>query len=128
MSRRYVLDASALLCLIRGEDGADTVAAVMPDAAISAVNLSEAVAKLADVGMDAATVAEVLSPLRLDVASLDEEAAVAAGMLRPITRAAGLSLGDRACIALAQTLEAEAVTADRAWSRVEVGVQMKWIR
>ena len=123
-----MLDASALLCLIRGEDGADAVAALLPDAAISAVNLSEAVAKLADVGMDAATVAEVLSPLRLDVVAFDEAAAVAAGMLRPLTRGAGLSLGDRACLALCRTTDAEAVTADRVWSRVEVGVRMKWVR
>ncbi len=123
-----MLDASALLCLIRGEDGADVVAALLPDAAISAINLSEAVAKLAEVGMDASTVAEVLLPLRLDVSPFDEQAAVGAGMLRPATRAAGLSLGDRACIALARSIGAQAVTADRAWSRVDVGVQLKWIR
>lgn len=128
MTKRYVLDASALLCLIRGEIGADAVAALMPDSAISAVNLSEAIAKLADVGMDASTVAEILSPLRLDVATFDENAAVSAGLLRPITRGAGLSFGDRACIALAGAIDAEAVTTDRAWGRVDVGVRMKLVR
>jgi ribonuclease VapC len=112
-----VLDASALLALLQNEPGAERVAELLSDGAVSAVNLSEVVAKLADHGMPATDIREALDGLPLDVHAFDREAAFAAGELRRITRAAGLSLGDRACLALAAHLGVTAVTADRAWTR-----------
>ena len=128
MSRGCVLDASALLCLLRDEPGSEAVAAVMPNAVISAVNLSEAVAKLAEVGMNAADIDQTLAPLQLKVLAFDQDAAIAAGLLRPATRSVGLSFGDRACIALANKLGGEALTTDRAWARLDVGVVIKLAR
>lgn len=124
----YVLDASALLCLIRDEPGAQAVGDLLPNSAISAVNLSEAVAKLSDVGMDEPTIGAVLAPLQLRIVAFDETAALSAGLLRSRTKVLGLSFGDRACLALATQLGAEAVTTDRAWSRLDIGLSIKSVR
>jgi len=110
-----VLDASAVLALLQNEPGADRVAALLTGGAMSAVNLSEAVAKLTDHGMATADIREALDGLPLDVHAFDRDAAFAAGELRRITRGGGLSPGDRAYLALAAHLGVEAVTADRAW-------------
>jgi ribonuclease VapC len=114
-----VLDASALLALLQGEPGADVVAALLPESFMSAVNLSEVVAKLVDHGMPAYVVHEALDELSIDVHPFDRDAAYAAGELRRVTGRAGLSLGDRACLALAIDLDAAAVTADRAWASID---------
>lgn len=97
---------------------------------MSAVNVGEVVAKLRDLGMPEATVETVLGGLQLDVRVHDWDAALASGFLRPTTRSAGLSLGDRACLALAAALGLPAVTADRSWLSVAaaVGVRVAPIR
>lgn len=113
-----VLDASALLALLQDEPGAEAVAGALARSVISAVNLSEVVAKLTDHGMPLADIRAALDGLPLDVHPFDQEAAYASGALRGVTRGQGLSFGDRACLALAHQLGLEAVTADRAWSRL----------
>jgi len=118
VTERYVLDASALLCLIRNEPGADTVRAVLPESSIGAVNLSEVIAKMADLGMDADLIDAVLGPLQLPVIPFDAAQARLAGLMRPATRSLGLSLGDRTCLALAAQPGATAMTTDRAWDAV----------
>jgi ribonuclease VapC len=123
-----VLDASALLALINSEPGADVVASAVPDAIISAVNLSEVVGKLRQTGMPVKAIHQVLQPLGLEVRPFDEEQAYLVGLLRDATQSAGLSLGDRACLCLAHKLGLAALTADRAWSRLSVGVTVKVIR
>ena len=117
-----VLDASALLTLLQNEPGAEVVADLLPRGIMSAVNLSEVVAKLMDHGMPLEEAREALDGLPIDVASFDRDAAFAAGELRRVTRGAGLSLGDRACLALATRLGATAVTADRAWASLSDGI------
>ncbi|MRX52022.1 PIN domain-containing protein [Paracoccus sp. S-4012] len=123
----YVLDASALLCLINGEPGADRVAAVLPSAVISAVNLAEVASKLNELGADADTARVLLAPLHLSVVPFDESAAHTTGALRTATRGQGLSLGDRACLALCVSRSATALTTDKAWSHVNeiVGVPVE---
>lgn len=126
----YVLDASALLCLINGEPGSDRVAAVLPQAVISPVNLAEVIAKLNELGADAATARALLAPLHLSVVPFDEAAAFATGALRAATRGQGLSLGDRACLALSISRGATALTTDKAWVGVSerVGVAVEMLR
>ena len=119
MTERYVLDASAVLCLIRNEPGADRVKAALADSRISAVNLSEVIAKMADLGMNAALIDAVLDPLQLAAVPFDARQARAAGLMRAETRSLGLSLGDRACLALAMSSDATAMTTDRAWGALE---------
>jgi len=120
-----VLDASALLALLQDEAGAEIVAARLPEAVISAVNLAEVAGRLVEAGVPIEQCRDALTGLALDVVPFDEEAAYVASELRPATRRAGLSLGDRACLALAMRLDRPALTADRAWKRVRVGVTVE---
>jgi ribonuclease VapC len=110
-----VLDASALLALLQNEPGAEVVADLLPAGAMSAVNLAEVVAKLIDHGVPLEDAREALDGLPIDVHAFDRDDAFAAGELRRVTRGVALSLGDRACLALAARLGVAAVTADRAW-------------
>ena len=125
---RYVLDASALLAAMLGEPGAQTVEAHFADACISAVNLSEVVAKLAERGVPAESIHESLADLDLDVRDFDTAQAMRAGDLRIATRSQGLSLGDRACLALAGELKAIALTTDRAWAEIDLGIAVELAR
>ena len=123
-----MLDASALLCLIFGEPGDARVEEVMAGAKISAVNYSEVIAKLVDRGMTSDGLLGELADLDLSVVGVDRRQAEIAGLLRAQTRAAGLSLGDRACLALAVVSNGTAITADRAWAKVDVGVRIVVVR
>jgi PIN domain nuclease of toxin-antitoxin system len=124
----FVLDASALLALMRAERGADRVAAVIDRAVIGAVNLAEVVSKFVREEIAIGVVREWLAGLELEVRPFDRELAYAAGMLVPTTRRRGLSLGDRACLALARELGRTALTTDRAWRDLDVGVEIEVIR
>jgi ribonuclease VapC len=114
--------------MMQAEPGADKVEACIEQACISAVNLSEAVAKLAERGISEDFIAASLAGLELDVRSFDRELAQAAGLLRMATRSSGLSLGDRACLALAQQLDCTALTTDRVWARLDIGIRIEVIR
>src|SRR5713226_7460926 len=110
-----VLDASALLAFLNQERGHERVAeAIRNGAALSVVNLSEVVSKLSTEGMPELLIHEALDPISLTIIDLDARLAYQVGLLRPLTRRLGLSLGDRACLALAQSLDLPALTADRA--------------
>jgi ribonuclease VapC len=123
-----VLDASALMAVLRDEPGAVTVEAVLDNAAISAVNLSEVQAKLVERGTPAESAWSWLVDLNLEVIDFDAAQARVAGDLRSLTRVQGLSLGDRACLALAHVRGLPAMTADRAWLGLEVGIAVRTIR
>jgi ribonuclease VapC len=123
-----VLDASALMAVLREEPGAAAVEAALDYAAISAVNLSEVQAKLVERGTASELAWSSLVDLDLEVVDFDASQAKVAGDLRSLTLAQGLSLGDRACLALAQALGLPAMTADRAWAGLEVGIEIRTIR
>lgn len=127
-SRAAVLDASALLALLDGEPGQEAVASLIPEAVIGSVNLAEVVGKLAERGMPEAEIRQALEGLALEVYPFDQEQAYTTGMLRPSTREYGVSLGDRACLAVAETLGLPAYTADRGWSKLEVDIEVRLIR
>ena len=122
------LDASALLALLNREPGYEEVAGTIPHAATSAVNLSEVVAKLADNGMPEEEIREALEGLALEVHSFGRELAYETGLLRPTTRSSGLSLGDRACLALGSQLELPVLTTDRAWEGLDVEAEVRLVR
>jgi ribonuclease VapC len=129
-----VLDASALLSYLRDEPGADVVAeAIASGALISTVNLAEVFSRVADRGGDPAKLAADLTQSGLLDGAITVEPftvadAIDAGRLRPLTRDAGLSLGDRACLALARRLDAPALTADTDWQGIAHGVELRPIR
>lgn len=124
-----VMDASAVLALVRDEPGADKVALQVGRAAISAVNLQEIIKELALSGLNVETVRELLDELRLDVRAHDVEAAYMAAGLHAQTKEFGRGLGDRSCLALAMQLGVPALTADREWKKVKVkGLKVEHIR
>jgi ribonuclease VapC len=125
-----VLDASALIALILGEPGAEAAEAVIADSAATTVNLAEIVGYFARNGAAEPAIREMLGGLQLQIVPFDIELAYAAGLLLPATRRAGLSLGDRACLALARREGSRAFTTDRSWLRIAaaVGVDVAVIR
>ncbi len=124
-----VVDASAVLAPLNQERGADLVAeAIAQGAAICTVNLSEVVGKLAEAGMPEFAVRTAIDDLDLEAVDFGLELAYQAGLLRPQTRSFGLSLGDRACLALAQKRGVPVLTADRTWERLAIGARIQVIR
>ena len=95
---------------------------------MSAVNASEVVTKLVDLGADGEEARQSLLAFGLTIRPFDAAQATEAGMLRAATRAQGLSLGDRACLALALREGARVMTADRAWAKLDLGVEVVLIR
>ncbi len=125
-----VLDASAVLCLLFSEKGADKVEARLGDASISVVNYTEVLSKLVDRGLDAEEAIRDLSDLDIAVVPVGQEVAEEAARLRGLSREAGLSLGDRFCLALARSLGVPALTTDRAWKDIAklAGVKVELVR
>ena len=125
---RLVLDSSALLAFLHREPGAEVVAEALDRAVISAVNLAEVATKLTERGASLTHIRRVVSALKVGVIGFDNVLSYRVAALRESTKEAGLSLGDRACLATAQSLGAPALTTDRSWTRVEVGVEIQVIR
>ena len=123
-----VVDSSALLALLWSEPGSEAVATVMADAIISAVNMAEVCSKLADRGIVGVEVRALLSELAIRVVAFDESQAFKTGDLRLATRAFGLSIGDRACLALAVSEKLGVITADKAWDSLNLGMSITLIR
>jgi PIN domain nuclease of toxin-antitoxin system len=124
----YVLDASALLAYLNGEPGAERVQQCIEQgqAIMSSVNLAEVLNKCAGQGMSSADQAALCAALPLEITAFDTALALTSAALRSTTRSQGLSLGDRCCLALAQSRSATALTADQAWShlgRADIGVK-----
>ncbi|AEE97591.1 PIN domain-containing protein [Mahella australiensis] len=128
-SCNWVLDASAVLALINDEPGADIVRqAIKEEAIIGSVNFAELVSKLDDIGITAEDIRVIVELLNIEVVSFDWQLAYEAGLLRSITKQFGLSLGDRACIALGRHMNLPVITADRVWSQPQIDVDIRFIR
>jgi PIN domain nuclease of toxin-antitoxin system len=123
-----VLDASALMAFLRSEPGSDIVQTALADAAISTVNISEVLAKAAELSRDMGTVKAALRRLQLRVVPFDEQQAEIAAGLRPVTRPLGLSLGDRCCLALGMVEGVPVLTTDRDWAKLQLAIEIKVIR
>ncbi len=125
-----VLDASALLAMLRDEAGGAMVASAIAAARMSAVNFAEVVSHFIHAGMPPGEVDAMLAPLPLTVVDADVALARIAGRLRKVTAEAGLSLGDRFCLALAARDRLPAWTADRQWRTISnrIGAEIVIIR
>lgn len=121
-----VLDASALLAWLQGEPGAGEV--VLEGSVMNSVNWSEVVQKAQQKGVDVTGVGEELGALGLELRGFSLEEGQKAAELYPATKAFGLSLGDRACLATAAAVSGTAVTAERVWPNAEHGVSVRVIR
>ena len=124
-----VLDASAILALLIGEAGSDQLTPeLLGNALCSTVNLVEVHTKLVQEGGPPDEAWEdALSPVREAVPFTTEQARIAGG-LTAHTRALGLSLGDRACLALGLLLKAPVYTADKSWKTLKLGLRIHVIR
>jgi PIN domain nuclease of toxin-antitoxin system len=125
---KVVVDASAILALLNQEKGSEEISQFIEHAVISTVNLSEVIAKLADAGIPEDTIKQIISYLNLEVIPFNEEQALKAGILRPITKSIGLSLGDRACLALGISLNLPVITTDRLWSSLNLEIEVRVLR
>ena len=125
-----VLDASALIAMLKDEPGGAGVAAIVDTAVMSVVNYSEVVSHYVRTGAELAQVEDMLRPLPVALVDADQTLARMAGAIAHITRSSGLSLGDRFCLALAQREGLPALTADRDWLKIAaaVGVDVRTIR
>lgn len=129
-----VLDASALLAYLHGEPGGQIVQDVLARGSVmNIVNYAEVLTQLEVAGEEATTTHQRLREHGLiggllEVVPLTEDDAVMIARLRTITRAYGLSLGDRACVATGLRLQLPVVTADRSWATISMGVTIRLIR
>jgi ribonuclease VapC len=112
-----VIDASAILAAILGEPGGDTVFDLLDEAIVSAVNVAEVYTYAAINELSTEAIDAFFADTGIAIVSFDSVQAVTAGQLASITRKAGLSLGDRSCLALAKSRNAEVLTADRPWQQ-----------
>jgi len=123
-----VLDASAVLAYLAEETGFKEIEKLLGEAGVSAVNIAEVASKLAERGTSVERVRQTIEALGVEVIPCDETLAYLIGELRASTKGAGLSLGDRACLATAIQRGVRAITADRSWKSLKLGVRIHVIR
>ncbi len=124
-----VLDASAVLALLRGEAGADEVASHIGNAILSAVNLQEVAKEMLREGAEMKDIRVILDELGLEVRAHDAEAAYQSAQLFEKTKEFGRGIGDRSCMALGLQLKLPVLTADREWQKVKIrGLKLHHLR
>ncbi len=130
MTDKIVLDASAVLAYLQDESGSEKVGVILSEGrgVMSAVNYAEVVGKLLEAGLPEPSVKVVMENMELQVEPLDDKQAWKAGMLRMSTREFGLSLGDRACLALAYIKRLAVVTADKQWDKLTIDIKIIQLR
>jgi PIN domain nuclease of toxin-antitoxin system len=114
--------------MLNEEPGADALRAVSHRAYLSAVNYAEVITKLTRRGADEETARQALRYARVKIVPFDRNLAFVAGRLEALTARSGISLGDRARIALARKLEMPVLTGDRKWANVALGVEVRLFR
>lgn len=123
-----VLDASAILALVLGEAGAHDVQEALPTSACSAVSWAEVLGQGVARGVDTTGLLEDFDALGMNVVDFTAERAARAAALYPASRHLGLSLADRACLALAAEFGVPALTADNRWTQLPDGPPISLIR
>lgn len=123
-----VLDASALIAFLRREPGSEMVATVLARSCISAVNLAETLGKMVEHGKPLEEAIYQIERLHIAVVAFDEQQARIAASFWQSTRKVGMSLGDRACLALALSTSSPALTTEVEWTKCNLGVEVVKIR
>lgn len=123
-----VLDASAVLAVLGNEPGAEMVERVLADAWMTTVNFAEVLTKLVDRGVPETEGFDAVAGLDFALVEVDVALARASAALRTGTKEAGLSLGDRMCLALAELRQVPVFTADRAWAGLGLPLDIRVIR
>jgi ribonuclease VapC len=123
-----IFDASALLAVLYDEAGTEEARELLPQAKMSAVNRAEVVTVLVRDGMPAEEADSHVRALLSDIVPLDTEQSTLIGSLWPATAPFGLSLGDRACLALALHLGGPVLTTDSDWKKLDLSVEVRFLR
>jgi PIN domain nuclease of toxin-antitoxin system len=123
-----VFDASAVLAILKRERGAERALAGLDQAVISCVNVAEVQSKLIEAGLDRHAAWARIAVLGCRTVAFNEDLAREAGSLIAVTRHLGLSLGDRACLALGMERNAKVYTTDRTWKKLSLGIEIEVIR
>jgi len=124
-----VIDASALLAFLKGEERAlNELEEILPKALISSVNFCEVATILGGLGMPKEIIEEVVEETVGKIVSFDDSQALIAADLRHLTKPYGLSLGDRACLALGLTYKLPVYTADKIWKKIDIDIPIELIR
>ena len=123
-----VLDSSAVLAILNAEPGADLVIATLDDALLSTVNYAEVVSKIVERGGTYKEAEAALQLITATVVDFDIALAQRTGALRAETLKRGLSLGDRACLSLAEREGVPAITGDRSWVGAVSSVEVRLFR
>jgi ribonuclease VapC len=123
-----VLDASAVLAVYFDEPGAENVRTALPGSLLSSVNYTEIIGKCLDRGELLDGALRKLAAMGLSIVAHDAQLARRAGELRPLTKRLGMSLADRACLALAERERMPALTADRSWKSLGLAIDIRLIR
>jgi PIN domain nuclease of toxin-antitoxin system len=123
-----VLDSSAILASLNGEPGGDAIASLLAQSFVSSINLAEVVSKLIGAGMSQTEAALATSQFGCQFVDTDEKQAIMAGVIHAGTRRVGISMADAFCLALAKARGCPAVTANRIWKQLSVGVEIRLIR
>jgi ribonuclease VapC len=123
-----VLDSSIILAILKNEAIDDSAYSVVPGAVMSAVNVAEVYSKLSELDGISLTRVELLLGLLDRIEPFTAAQAKTCGLLRDATRNQGMSLGDRACIALAMDLDATVYTTDRQWAAATLTCRVKLLR
>ena len=124
----YVFDSSALLTVAFGGSGGEDAAGYLPDGMVSSVNAAEVISRYIDKGASDDQARRGFEDLGLVVRAFDEGLAALAGLLRRKTRNRAISLGDRACLALALREGATVITADPTWADLDLGLEVIVVR
>jgi PIN domain nuclease of toxin-antitoxin system len=124
----WVLDASAVLAFLLDEPGAYKVRKCIAGGKWSAVNYAEVLTRLAELSGSLEGTRTRIDQLELELVPFDGDQAAMSASLRPITKEYGLSLADRACLALAVTSRTPVLTADQSWNKLDLGIEIMQIR
>lgn len=128
MKSKFVFDSSAFLALVNNEKGSNIAETYISSSYISTVNVSEIVSILSSIKVPESDYKHIIRSLVSEIIPFDEKQAYICGALREQTRSKGLSLGDRACLSLAKTLDLPAITADKVWGDLNLGIEVIQIR
>ena len=126
--KQVVMDASAIIACLLSELGATEAEPFLPYGRVSTVNMAEVVTRFTRYGSTKEEIHGILRGLPVQTQAFDNDTATLTGMLESQTKAFGLSLGDRACLALGLTLQLPIITADRAWQKVSLPLEIRVIR
>lgn len=127
MNNKIVFDTSAILALIKMEQGHETVAKYLDNAIVSSVNFSEVATILSREGFGQEEVIRSLSDTFLHIIDFDSEQALVVASIDEVTRHYNLSLADKACLALARKKNLPVLTANKLWRNLDLNIETKTI-